>query len=530
MSNIYDYIIIGAGHNGLVAAAYLAKQGKKVLVLERRSIIGGSVVTESFGENFQADSIHAGGSLRPDIIKDLKLASHELQVDSVHQPFIALQSASHASSVTYADHLVLDPDPVKAAEAIKRFSEKDASRWNEFVRFMDKAASILDVAYATIMPRLPKNMSLRDGYGLLELGLELRLAGRKDMLNFIRALPMSAQELVEEYFESEIIRAAIASVAIHGSTLGPMSAGTGYTLIHNWLNRGGLANPPLPAGEGLGVMGIGAITQALANAVKFFGGEIRTDSEVAKIKIKNQIAKGVVLANDEEISADVILSSANPKHTLLKLVGAQDLPPEFVWHTQSIKMRGSVAKIHLLLNEPVGADLRVRPEQGNHTGFPPQGTLCVAPSIKYLEKAYDAAKYGEISEKPYLEITTSGNVVSIHFQFAPYQLKTGDWRLETKKVEKLAIDTLAEYFPNLNSLISNSHVITPLDLETTYGLTEGDINHGQLQLDQFLFMRPIPGWSNHKTPIDNLYLCGSGVHGGGGVSGVSGRNVVKVLN
>lgn len=494
--NQYDTIIIGAGHNGLVAAAYLAKQGKKVLVLERRSIVGGSVVTESFGDNFTVDSVQIGGTLRPDIIKDLKL-----QLSASTSPTAPLSTMpAFISLQPDGNHLTLNE------ESIKRFSEKDASRWNEFVRFMDKAASILDAAYATIMPRLPKNMSLRDGYGLLELGLELRLAGRKDMLNFIRALPMSAQELVEEYFESEIVKAAIASVAIHNSTLGPMSAGTGYTLIHNWLNRGGLVH--VNAGKA------GEITSALANAVKSFGGEIRANSEVAKIKIENQIANGVVLSSGEEISADAILCSADPKHTLLKLVGAQDLPPEFVWHTQSIKMRGSVAKVHLQVN-------------GDH-GIP-AGALCVAPSIKYLEKAYDAAKYGEISEKPYLEITTSENTVSIHFQFAPYQLKTGDWGLETKKVEKIAIETLNEYFPNLNSLISNSHIITPMDLEQTYGLTEGDINHGQLMLDQFLFMRPIPGWSNHKTPIDNLYLCGSGVHGGGGVSGAAGRNVLKVL-
>jgi phytoene dehydrogenase-like protein len=356
------------------------------------------------------------------------------------------------------------------------------------------------------MPRLPMNFGIREGFGLLELGLELRLAGRKDMINFIRALPMSAQELVEEYFESEIVKAAIASVAIHGSTLGPMSAGTGYTLIHNWLNRGGLAN--------VNVGKAGEITNALADAVKSFGGEIRTESEVKSIKVEGQVAKGVVLANGEEIFASHILSSADPKHTLLKLVGAQDLPPEFVWHTQSIKMRGSVAKIHLQTN-------------GNHSI--PEGTLCVAPSVKYLEKAYDASKYGEVSEKPYLEVTTSGNTISIHFQFATYQLKNTSWQVEGLKVEKLAIDTLAEYFPNLKSSIVNRKLITPLDLEETYGLTEGDINHGQLMLDQFLFMRPIPGWSNHKTPIDNLYLCGSGVHGGGGVSGASGRNVVKVL-
>jgi len=338
------------------------------------------------------------------------------------------------------------------------------------------------------------------------LGLELRLAGRKDMINFIRALPMTAQELVEEYFESEIVKAAIASVAIHGSTLGPMSAGTGYTLIHNWMNRGGLAN--VNVGKG------GEITDALSAAVKFFGGEIRTEAEVKSVRVEGQVARGVVLSSGEEVSAKTILSSADPKHTLLKLVGPMELPPEFVWHTQSIKMRGSVAKVHLQTN-------------GNH-GIP-DGTVVLAPSIKYLERAYDAAKYGEISEKPYLEVTTSDNVVSIHFQFAPYALKNGDWKSEGAKVEKLAIDTLAEYFPNLKTSIKNRKLITPKDLEETYGLTEGDLNHGHLMLDQFLFMRPIPGYSNHKTPIDNLYLCGSGVHGGGGVSGAAGRNVVKAL-
>jgi phytoene dehydrogenase-like protein len=498
MTDRYDTIIIGAGHNGLVAAVYLARRGKKVLVLERRRLVGGSVVTESFGDGFIVDSVQTGGMLRPDIIKDLRLVSHGVQVESVRKPFISVQADSN--------HLVLDANPDTAAESITRFSEKDASRWSEFVRFMDKAAEILDAAYSTIMPRLPKNLSQSEGYGLLELGLELRLAGRKDMLNFIRALPMSAQELGEEYFESEQLKAAIASVAIHSSTLGPMSAGTGYTLIHNWLNRGGLSQ--------VNVGKAGEVTNALANAAKSFGSEIRTETEVTKICVENQVAKGVRLANGEEISANTILSAADPKHTLLKLVGPMELPPEFVWHTQSIKMRGSVAKVHLLTD-------------GNHNM--PDGTIVLAPTIKYLEKAYDAAKYGEISEKPYLEATASGNAVSIHFQFAPYKLKSSEWKVESSKVENLSIDTLSKYFPNLKSSIKNTKTITPEDLEETYGLTEGDLNHGQLMLDQFLFMRPIPGWSNHKTPIDNLYLCGSGVHGGGGVSGVAGRNVVKVL-
>ena len=500
MTNQYDTIIIGAGHNGLVAAAYLAKKGKTVLVLERRDIVGGQVVTESFGEGFTVDSLHAGGTLRPDIIKDLKLS---LPAVSARPAFISLQPDSN--------HLVLDPDPVKAAESIKRFSEKDAASWKPFLDFMDKASRFIHLANETIMPRLPKNFSFDEGLGLAELGLDLRLMGGADMMRIVRGIPMTAEEFVDEWFESDIVKAAVASLGIHGFTLGVMGAGTGYTLMHNWANWGGLSLTPYPSPNG---RGIGQITEALASAVKSFGGEIRTNAEVKQVTVKDMRATGVILSNGEEIAANSVISAADPKHTFLSLVGAIELPPEFVWNVQSIKMRGSLAKVHLLTD-------------GKH-GIP-DATVALAPSIKYLEKAYDAAKYHQISEKPYLEVTASGNVVSIHFQFAPYELKNGSWNTENGTIEKLAIDTLAEYFPNLKSSIKNTKTLTPQDLETTYGLTEGDLNHGQLMLDQFMFMRPIPGWSNHRTPIDNLYLCGSGVHGGGGVSGAAGRNVVRVL-
>jgi phytoene dehydrogenase-like protein len=511
MTNHYDTIIIGAGHNGLVAAAYLAKQGKRVLVLERRDIPGGSVVTESLGENFSVDCVQTGGMLRPDIIQDLKLSFP-----------VAKEKPAFISLVPDSEPLTLAPNSI-SSDSIKRFSEKDAARWPEFVRFMNKSAKILEKAYATIMPRLPMNFAAREGFGLMDLGLNLRLAGRKDMLNFIRAMPMTVQELVEEYFEAEVVKAAVASLGIHGCTLGPMGAGTGYTLIHNWMNRGGLAH--------LNVGKAGEITRALANAVTTHGGEIRTNAEVVCIQVDKYACKGVILESGEEISGDTVISAVDPKRTFLALVGPRELPPEFVWHVQSIKMRGSVAKIHLLTD-------------GSH-GIP-SGTVVLAPSIKYLERGYDAAKYGELSEKPYLEVTTAGNTVSIHFQFAPYYLRDGgqeitpgnrratrrpsyDWNEKRDLLEKLAISALADYFPHLQSSIKDQKSLTPLDLEQTYGLTEGDINHGQLMLDQFLFMRPMPGWSNHRTPIDNLYLCGSGVHGGGGVSGAAGRNVVKVL-
>jgi len=497
--NTYDYIIIGAGHNGLVAAGYLAKKGKKVLVLERRDIIGGQVVTENFGDGFTVDSLYAGGTLRPDIVKDLKLASFGLQSDSVRKPFISLQTDSN--------HLVLDADPAKAAESIKRFSEKDAANWFPFMEFMKKATKFMHSANSKIMPRLPKGFNFSEGMDLAKLGLDLRMQGGPDMMRIIRGIPMTAEEFVDEWFESDVVKGAVASLGIHGFTLGVMGAGTGYTLMHNWANRGGMSHVSVDGG-------VGKITEALASAVKSFGGEIRTNTEVKQVTVKDMRATGVVLSNGAEIVANNVISAADPKHTFLELVGAMELPPEFVWNVQSIKMRGSVSKVHLLTD-------------GSH-GIP-EGTVALAQSIKYLEKAYDAAKYHSISEQPYLEVTTSGNVVSIHFQFAAYQLKDSDWKVESGKLEKLAIDTLAEYFVNLKSSIVNTKTLTPLDIEKTYGLTEGDLNHGQLMLDQFMFMRPIPGWSNHKTPLDNLYLCGSGVHGGGGVSGVSGRNVVKIL-
>jgi phytoene dehydrogenase-like protein len=504
----YDTIIIGAGHNGLVSAAYLAKAGKRVLVLERRDIPGGTLVTEEF-DGFKADMLQSG-TLRPDIVRALDLPRFGLRPGPAtgKSAFVSLLGTSHASSVTYTDHLVLDADPVKAAESIKRFSAKDAARWPDFLAFLSKATSFLEVAYRTPMPRLPQPESLSEGLPLAQLGLKLRSMGRKDMLDIIRVLPMTAVEFVEEWFESEQLKAAVASLGIHGVTLGVMSAGTTFNLLHNWLNRGGLAHQHI--GQA------GQVTGVLVEAAKANGAEIRLNVEVKGIQVDTYTCKGIILVNGEEIIADTVISAVDPKRTFLSLVGPMNLPPTFVWNVGSIKMRGSVAKVHL--------GVESLPD-----GMTPFATYAVAPSLRYLEKAYDAAKYGEISEKPYLEVTTTENVISIHFQFAPYQLKSGKWNAERESLEKLAVDTLTEYFPNLQSPISSLKTITPLDLETTYSLTEGDLNHGQIMLDQFLFMRPIPGWSNHKTPIKGLYLCGSGVHAGGGISGASGRNAAKVV-
>jgi len=496
----YDAIIIGAGHNGLVSAAYLAKAGKSVLMLERRDIPGGTLMTEEF-DGFRVDTLQSG-TLHPDIIRDLELPRFKFKPGPVSS------KSAFISLLPDSDYLTLDANPAKTADSIKRFSAKDAARWPDFLAFMSKATSFLDAAYRTPMPRLPKPENLTEGLPLAQLGLKLRSMGRKDMLNIIRALPMTAVEFVEEWFESEQLKAAIASLGIHGVTLGVMSAGTTFNLIHNWLNRGGLTHQHI--GQA------GQVTGALVEAAKAYGAEIRLNAEVVSIEVEHGRATGVVLSNGEEITAQTVLSAVDPKRTFLSLVGPMELPPTFVWNVQSIKMRGPVAKVHL--------GMESLPD-----GIQPFTTYSIAPSLRYLEKAYDAAKYGEISEKPYLEVTTTENVISIHFQFAPYELNDGSWNMENGTVERLAIDTLGEYFPELKSKIKILKTITPADLESTYSLTEGDLNHGQIMLDQFLFMRPIPGWSNHKTPIDGLYLCGSGVHAGGGISGASGRNAARLV-
>ncbi|HYD73496.1 MAG TPA: NAD(P)/FAD-dependent oxidoreductase [Candidatus Binatia bacterium] len=493
-----DVIVIGAGLNSLVAANYLAKAGKKVLVLERREIAGGQAATETLSDGFRVDAIHAGGQLRPDIVSDLDLARHGLPT-STSDPLISFLPDGRQLRLAAAS----DAETMASIGAISR---KDAERWPEFVAFMNEAAVFLDAAYRTPMPRLP-HVSLSEGLPLAQLGLKLRGLGPRDMFRVIRMLPMSALELTEEWFESEAMRAAIGAVAIHGSTLGPMSAGSGYTLMHNWLNRGG---PGQLRVEG----GVGRIADALTAALKAKGGQLRMSADVKAILQDDHRVRGVQLTTGEKISAPVAISGADPRHTLLDLVGAPELPPEFVWHTQSIKMRGSVAKVHLMTD-------------GNH-GVP-QGTCVVAPSIRYVERAYDAAKYGEMSTAPYLELTASGRVVSIHFQFAPYKLRKSEWSQERAVLERTAVDTAAEALPQLKSSIREITSLTPLDLEKIYGLTEGDLNHGQLLLDQMFFMRPMPGWSTHKTPIDGLYLCGNGVHGGGGISGASGRNAAAAV-
>jgi phytoene dehydrogenase-like protein len=445
--------------------------------------------------------LHVSAWLRPDIVRELDLARHGLPVATAAAPYVAPLGDGGAL------HLVADGSDATTLASIGRLSARDAQRWPEFVAFMDVAAGFLDAAYATTMPRLPRVDWRSDGLPLASLALKLRRMGRRDMFRVIRSLSMSAVEFTEEWFESEPLKAAIAGVAIHGVTLGSMSAGTGLTLVHQWLNRGGLAHRPVTGGAAV-------VAAALVQAVRAHGGEVRTGAEVAQILVQHQRVLGVRLASGEELKAGTVVSAADPRRTLLGLVGAPELPPEFVWQTQSIRMRGSVAKVHVTTD--------------GHHGLP-NGTIAIAPTLKYLERAYDAAKYGEMSQQPYLEVTTDGAAVAIHFQFAPYSLRQGNWTELRPELERRAIDTLSAQYPAFRGSVRSVQSITPRDLEQAWGLTEGDLNHGQLILDQVFFMRPLPGWANHRTPVDGLHLCGAGMHGGGGISGAAGRNAARLL-
>jgi phytoene dehydrogenase-like protein len=513
----YDAIIIGAGHNGLVAAAYIAKTGKKVLVLERRPIIGGIGATEEIFPGFNyATCAHLASSFSNEITTDLNLKKHGLEILPI-DPLLFAPSLDGQS-------LAIPSDLARAAEEIERFSKNDAAKFAAFCSLLKRLSAFLLTLYALPLPDHASDGNFAP-VELIKAAWKFHRLGEKEMYEFLRVLPLSVADLLNEWFETDLLKASLAAGSLLGSFVGPRQQGTCFSLLHQQLGQsnGALRTAGFVRG------GIGNLAQALAAAAQQHGAEIRTSAGVAKIVTKNGAATGLVLENGDELSATNIISSVDVKRTFLKLVEPTYLDPHFLLQVRNIRSRGTVAKVNLALDRlPTFKGLTDR-----NVNAALGGIIHIGPTLEYLERASDDVKYGRFSPKPFLEITIPSiadpslapagkHVMSVWMQYAPYQLKGTTWDEQREALGDSAVNLIENYAPGFKNLILQRQVLTPLDLEQIYGLTGGHLYHAEMALDQIFFMRPLPAWSRYHTPIDNLYLCGSCTHPGGGLTGLPG--------
>jgi len=520
-----DIVIIGGGHNALVTAFYLAKKGLRPLILERREIVGGAAITEEFFPGFRCSTLaHAGGPPLASILQDMQLARHGLQ--KLESPVRIFAPTPEGRSLT-----IFTDEKASAAE-IKAFSAKDAAKYPEFAASLARAAAIA-AELLVLTPPVIEKPSPEDIWKLLKVGKKVRGLGKKEMMRLIRWGPMAAADFVAEFFESDLLRAVIAARGIFGAALGPWSAGSTALLLLR------AASDPYPVGNSAQPRGgMGALTAAMASAAKEAGAEMRTGADVSQILVKNGAVTGVVLASGEEIAAKTVISGADPRRTFLGLVDPVHLPPSFVVKMQHYRSQGTLAKMNLALDAlPSFAALKnSASDPANHLS----GRIHIGPGIDYLECAFDHSKYGEFSTAPYLDIMiptltdpslapAGKHVMSIYMQFAPYRLKSTDWSKQREPLANTILQTLAQYASDLPGKMLAHQLLTPLDLENIYGLTGGHPFHGELALDQIFTMRPLLNWARYRTPVKNLYLCGSGTHPGNGLTGASGQNAAREI-
>src|SRR5437870_10074924 len=515
MNGKYDAIVIGGGHNGLTSAAYLAKAGKKVLVLERRHVLGGAAVTEELYPGFKYSVCsYVVSLLRPEVIRELELPKYDLEIIPLDSTFTPLLDGNYLAR--WGDH-------AKTRREIARHSTTDAETYEQYGQRMVQMAMAVK-PMLSIVPPEPASWNPREIFSLASVGKHFRDLGETLLYDLIKLMTMSSADFLDEWFATEVLKATMSASGIIGTFMGPRSPGTAYVLLHHYM--GELDGAFRSWGFARG--GMGTISRVIADAARHFGAEIRTQAPVDRVLIKNGRAYGVVLDSGEEIQANIIVSGVDPKRTFLKMVDAQQLGPEFLQQVNNFKIRGSSAKVNLALDAL--PDFTSLPGAGPHLS----GAISISPSIDYIERAYDDAKYADYSRRPYLDIIIPSmldpsmappgkHVMSIFVQYAPYHLKDGSWPQRREEFGDNAIETLSEYAPNIKNIILHRQVVTPWDLEQEFGLTEGNIFQGELTLDQLFFLRPIAGWARYRTPIKNLYMCGAGTHPGGGVMAASGR-------
>ncbi len=520
-------VLIGGGHNALVTAFYLAKGGFKPLVLEGREFVGGGAITEEFHPGFHASTLaHTLGPLRADIALDMQLEKFGCEVLRP-DPRVFAPTTDGRALLFYDDH-------AKTAGGIAHLSAKDAQKYTQFAAALEQVASVFGQLLSITPPAVDKPTP-EDFWNLFKSGRSVRGLGKKGIFNLLRWSPMAVADFVAEFFETELIRAAIAARGIFGTALGPWSAGsTTVLLLRAAADSHPVGSASFPRG------GLGSFTRALAESARAAGAEIRTDAEVRHIRLKDGAVTALVLAGGEEISADAVVSGLDPKRTFFQLLDPSQLDPTFANRMKNFRANGNVAKVHLALGGlPTFSALTdaVAPD-----GFlrALSGRIHIGPEIDYLERAFDASKYGDFSAAPYLDVTIptlldpslapdGKHVLSAYVQFAPYKLREGNWDARRDLLARTVVNTLAAYAPNLPDFIEALQVITPRDLESSYGFTGGHIFHGELALDQIFTMRPVLDWARYKTPVRGLYLCGSGTHPGNGLTGGSGANAAREI-
>ena len=512
----YHAIVIGGGHNGLTAAAYLARAGRKVLVLERRHLVGGAAVTEEVFPGFRFSVCsYVVSLLRPEIIRELDLPRHGLEILPLDGTFTPMPDGNYLWRVN---------DHGKTRREIARHSKLDAEAYDEYGKAMVEMARFVK-PILNMTPPDPLSLNPRDLGRLLFLGKRFRALANQDRVNQLQLLTMSAADFLDQWFETDVLKATMSASGIIGTFLGVRSPGTAYVLLHHYMGEIDGAFRSWGFSRG----GTGAISNAIAGAAREAGAEIRTNASVTRILTKEGRATGVALVNGDELEADLVLSSVDPHLTFEKFINPTELPADFLDEVARFRFRGSSGKVNLALDAL--PDFRCLPGPGAHL----RGAISVSPSVDYMERAYDQAKYGEFSHRPYIDtviptltdpsVAPPGkHVLSCFVQYAPYKLTRGTWDEQREAFGDAVVDTLAEYAPNIRNIILHRQVLTPLDLEREFGLTEGNIFQGELSLEQLFFLRPAPGWAKYTTPIRNLWMCGSAAHPGGGIMGAPGRN------